>query len=1177
MVITVSVAVEVVVSPRSGGESDKLGNYYEGLWIIWQMLEVVAGRVDSITVEAVGELGDGVEFILRSEGVVESHQVKRQIRNANDWTLGTLRAKGVLRHAARHTRQGRKFCFASMVPARILDELTGRARRSADIASFVADLGSNKELRDGFVSLCEDPDFGSQSAAWQALQRIQVYWPDERIIRAHNAMLAETLLEGLPPGPTTLVLGEIALTNLGRELDLAALDEQLAVHGIRRIKEARQATRADRDEMIDAWHRAGASKTGDAHAVAGGYANSGVHIGDVNLRTNVPVRTAYRHTVERIRPQLLEGRETELAELAAFCSGASDASGGKWYTWWRAVAWAGKSALMSTFVLDPPPRVRVVSFFVTARLAGQADRKAFVDNVLEQLLALLGEEMPPFLTASTRESYMTGLLVEAAALCRQRGERLVLVVDGLDEDRGVTTSPDSYSIAALLPSHPVEGLRVVVAGRPDPPIPGDVPEDHPLRDPAIVRVLEVSPRARALRIEMERDLKRLLAGTVLEQDLLGLLVAANGGLTAEDLAELIDTGVWEVQDHLTTVAGRSFTRRDSYLVQGSGPDVYLLAHEELQVAAINMLGRARLKVYRDRLHAWADGYRDRKWPEETPEYLLWGYFDVLADANDLDKVVTCATDSARADRMRDLSGGDRVALAEIDRAQSLVLRRQPPDVGMVARLAVHRDRLAMRNSKVPVMLPATLALLGELARAEELAGSMPGPWAQSAAIAHLAEAAVEIGALDRARELAEHVAELAKGIHQPPWPSKGDVLAAVLRSMLAVGDLERAVSFFESLGDDIALAEAVPALVSAMSHRLDIADVDRFVTSIPNGTVRARALLHLADISSSTAYLEQAIALAPSSRRSSRALLAVTATKLLGRQRAEELLPAAVDDPHAAVQDAIVAAAIAIQTGDLDEAITTIVDLDAEGCNSAIWVLAPFLPWDDLRTTALLERSHRGRTARYVAIELAMIGALDQALKLVPEPDDPDLLASLAHCAARQRRAAQARKLIARLWTKIADNQDPSRCVSGWSKLSEAAADAGDLPLAERLVVRASAVVKDKPGLISSDAIADLVYAFDRLERIEEATELAAMISDDHPELYLTLTAEIEITGWESDEEVEEILNRGPSLLWHPTRVPEGSAVDLLTARPWTEALPVLARDHPDLLKTLAAELDFNP
>ena len=44
-------------------------------------------------------------------------------------------------------------------------------------------------------------------------------------------------------------------------------------------------------------------------------------------------------------------------------------------------------------------------------------------------------------------------------------------------------------IAALLPAHPPAGMKVIVAGRPNPPIPDDVPDGHPLRDPDIVRLL----------------------------------------------------------------------------------------------------------------------------------------------------------------------------------------------------------------------------------------------------------------------------------------------------------------------------------------------------------------------------------------------------------------------------------------------------------------------------------------------------------------------------------------------------------------------------------------------------------------------------------------------------------------------------------------------------------------
>ena len=45
--------------------------------------------------------------------------------------------------------------------------------------------------------------------------------------------------------------------------------------------------------------------------------------------------------------------------------------------------------------LHPPVGVRVVAFFITARLAAQDTREAFTEVVLEQLAELLGQDLPP--------------------------------------------------------------------------------------------------------------------------------------------------------------------------------------------------------------------------------------------------------------------------------------------------------------------------------------------------------------------------------------------------------------------------------------------------------------------------------------------------------------------------------------------------------------------------------------------------------------------------------------------------------------------------------------------------------------------------------------------------------------------------------------------------------------
>jgi hypothetical protein len=91
-----------------------------------------------------------------------------------------------------------------------------------------------------------------------------------------------------------------------------------------------------------------------------------------------------------------------------------------------------------------------------------------------------------------------------------QGERLILVVDGLDEDRGVG-GPDAYSVAALLPANPPTGMRVVVAGRPDPPIPDDVPRWHRLREPGIIRPLVPSAYAQGIETLAQQELRRRAA------------------------------------------------------------------------------------------------------------------------------------------------------------------------------------------------------------------------------------------------------------------------------------------------------------------------------------------------------------------------------------------------------------------------------------------------------------------------------------------------------------------------------------------------------------------------------------------------------------------------------------------------------------------------------------------
>jgi hypothetical protein len=531
--------------------------------------------------------------------------------------------------------------------------------------------------------------------------------------------------------------------------------------------------------------RVDVNRTGPATATSGGIAVSGV-AGDITVvHAWPPVRSAYLEQVRRLAPAMLKDRSRELAELGNFCT---DPDKGP-YLWWRAPAWAGKTAVMSWFVLHPPKRVRVVSFFVTGRYAGQSNRVAFTDVMLEQLAELLGQPMPAYLTDATRDAHLLGLLSEAAQACTEKGERLVLVVDGLDEDRGVITGAEAHSIAALLPAQPVAGMRVVIAGRPNPPVPDDVPKGHPLRNEAIVRTLHPSPHAEVEKADAYRELKRLLHGTPDEQDLLGLVTAAGGGLSSQDLAELTGCPKWQIQEHLRTLSGRTFTRLASRWQPATRPEVYILGHEELQKEAARFLGETRLDGYRQRLHAWSDRYRDQGWPASTPEYLLYGYHRMLEAAGEVTRMVACATDRARHRRMLDVTGGDTPALEEITTTQGAVLDQAEPDLLAMALLALHRGDIVQRNASIPIDLPAAWARLGQLQRAEALVGAMTGNYRQPEAIMAVIEEMVDASDPESAGVMAARAEDLARSITNPERRARA---LAMVASLASTGDPGRA-------------------------------------------------------------------------------------------------------------------------------------------------------------------------------------------------------------------------------------------------------------------------------------------------------------------------------------------------------------------------------------------------
>jgi hypothetical protein len=550
------------------------------------------------------------------------------------------------------------------------------------------------------------------------------------------------------------------------------------------------------------------------------------------------VTTAYLAQLADVAPAHLLDREVELDELVSFCAGEQP------YAWWQAGPWAGKSALLSWFVLHPPAGVEVVSFFITSRLAGQSDSDAFTDALLEQLAALTEEPLHAVLEARVRRGHTLRLLQAAANRCTEAGRRLVLVVDGLDEDTSTTSGIDRPSIASLLPRRPPPGVRVLIASRPHPELPHDVPGDHPLRTLA-VRPLSVSSHARGIEIAANNELTRLLKGSPFQREVLGLITACGGGLTQGDLEELTNRPPYELDGLLRGVFGRSIGGRISPTPALDRPAerMYLFIHETLRETAEQQYG-ASLAGYRDRLHTWAAGYQAWGWPTDTPMYLLRGYFRLLATTGDSARLLACATDRGRHDRMLDLTGGDALALTEITTTTVLIAHQSDPDLSALLRLALARDELAERNNHIPTGLPAVWVALGQPARATALANGITDPTHHVEALCKLIEALVTAGDHDRARTLASD-AETATREIADPGP-RAQALSRLAATVAAAGDHDRAVRLAREITDPAtrsrALSELAAAVAAARDHDRTMAlvsDAETATEEITASDVRA--------------------------------------------------------------------------------------------------------------------------------------------------------------------------------------------------------------------------------------------------------------------------------------------------------------------------------------------------
>ncbi len=203
---------------------------------MFQLIEVMAERADSLRLEPPGEEGQGIEFWVRRRGTRESHQVKRQHGADGRWTLSSLNEKGVL--SAFQSRlladPAATVVFVSTHSVRHLDELTDRARRAANAQEFDREFLKATELRASFDQLRSYWRNCSLAEAFESLKRIAVRTLDEDSLQTIVESQIEILVDGQPASLVAAALLQFALDQVHHELTAVDIWRHLETQGCRR-------------------------------------------------------------------------------------------------------------------------------------------------------------------------------------------------------------------------------------------------------------------------------------------------------------------------------------------------------------------------------------------------------------------------------------------------------------------------------------------------------------------------------------------------------------------------------------------------------------------------------------------------------------------------------------------------------------------------------------------------------------------------------------------------------------------------------------------------------------------------------------------------------------------------------------------------------------------------------
>lgn len=413
----------------------------------------------------------------------------------------------------------------------------------------------------------------------------------------------------------------------------------------------------------------------------------------------------YSGAFRRLAADYQDRRDLAMEELVGFCESSEDK-----LLLVVGDAYSGKSALLAQFFAHVDlPTVHKIGFFVPTTPYDKATSAAFLEGVTAQLQGVISGTAQ----LDRPDRHLLKLKVQQAVeAATVRNERVVLIVDGLDEDR--SGAQGSELITDLVTSLLDLGAWVVASVRrgrgPGPHSPLDE-SGPPPECGRIVLDLAQTEHVRKVEAAARTEVKAVYEAGGVARDVLRYLAITEASYTAAELAELAKaSGASVVEDVLTSHLGRCLIRTSRKLSPFvPTEEAFGLAHKELIAQSRTYFHRAAEQTWGE-VDAWAGSYRSRDWPEDTPTFLLGYYQEGLVNRGRVtDFKDTLLEPAFQQEAIRRF--GTTAKFAELSNNAYWALAEDQPTnfIGLVRLAMLRQDSLSAARKQL-ALVPALVAL-----------------------------------------------------------------------------------------------------------------------------------------------------------------------------------------------------------------------------------------------------------------------------------------------------------------------------------------------------------------------------------------------------------------------------------------------------------------------------------